>query len=236
MFALTQVRPPSAKVLDKMSKLCECVKMERKCKMVPKISSESFILEKQTSSRGSPTILITVLKVTVPFDLNWFFGQMGVAMDTLHPLVCLNLLYIARAVIYLITGDRQLILKNLWILFPCWLGPGGEWSTENALSKLLEGTEWKTLFRGGVNLDEKFVEQYLCNQSLPEYDDYQSRYDLTFRTPNRGQLTLKVRPWAHNRNYDQKSRRYNHTKNKKKHVEWETLTNGGWFRRGLSKT
>ncbi|XP_068694045.1 uncharacterized protein [Montipora foliosa] len=71
-------------------------------------------------------------------------------------------------------------------------GPGGEWSTENALSKLLEGTEWKTLFRGGVNLDEKFVEQYLCNQSLPEYDDYQSRYDLTFRTPNRGQLTLKV--------------------------------------------
>ena len=77
-------------------------------------------------------------------------------------------------------------------LIPCWLGPGGEWSTENALGKLLAGTEWKTSFRGGVNLDEKFVEQHLCNQSLPEYEDYQSRYDLTFRTPIEGQLTLKV--------------------------------------------
>ncbi|XP_068688929.1 uncharacterized protein [Montipora foliosa] len=76
-------------------------------------------------------------------------------------------------------------------------GPGGEWSIENALRKLLEGTEWKT-FRGGVNLDEKFVEQHLCNQSLPEYEDYQSRYDLKFRTPNGGQLTFKV--WVTKKN------------------------------------
>ncbi|XP_068739102.1 uncharacterized protein [Montipora capricornis] len=71
-------------------------------------------------------------------------------------------------------------------------GPGGEWSIENASRKLLEGTGWRTLYRGGGNLDEKFVEQHLCKQSPPEYEDVQSRYHLTFRTPNEGQLNFKV--------------------------------------------
>ncbi|XP_068691128.1 uncharacterized protein [Montipora foliosa] len=71
-------------------------------------------------------------------------------------------------------------------------GPGGEWSIENALRKLLEETEWRALFRGRVNLHEKFVEQHLCNQCLPEYEDFQSRYDLTFRTPNGVQLKFEV--------------------------------------------
>ena len=79
-------------------------------------------------------------------------------------------------------------------IFPFLLGTGGEWIIENAVHKLLQGTKWKTVFKGGINLDEKFVEQHLCNQSRPEYDNYLSRYDLAFQTPNGSQVIFKVRP------------------------------------------
>ncbi|XP_068739107.1 uncharacterized protein [Montipora capricornis] len=101
-------------------------------------------------------------------------------------------------------GTKRPLKANIWCQFGTVLirqgdeGPGGEWSIENALRELVEGSEWKTLFRGGVNLDEKFVEQRLCNQSLPEYEDYQSNYELTFPTPNGGRLTFKV--WVMKKN------------------------------------
>ncbi|XP_068691125.1 uncharacterized protein [Montipora foliosa] len=118
-------------------------------------------------------------------------------------------------------GTKRPLKANIWCQFGTVLirqgdeGPGGEWSIENALRELVEGSEWKTLFRGGVNLDEKFVEQRLCNQSLPEYEDYQSIYELPFPTPNGGRLTFKVRPEAHYRDYEQKSTRKSYQKQQK---------------------
>ncbi|XP_068741446.1 uncharacterized protein [Montipora capricornis] len=81
-------------------------------------------------------------------------------------------------------------------------GTGGEWIIENAVHKLLQGTKWKTVFKGGINLDEKFVEQHLCNQSRPEYDNYLSRYDLAFQTPNGSQVIFKA--WVTKKNVAEK--------------------------------
>ena len=79
-------------------------------------------------------------------------------------------------------------------LFVCLLDTDPEWSIENAVHKLLEGTKGKTVLKGGINFDEKFVEQHLGNELHPEYDDYLSRYDLAFKMPNGGELKFKVRP------------------------------------------
>ena len=79
-------------------------------------------------------------------------------------------------------------------LFVCLLDTDPEWSIENAVHKLLEGTKGKTVLKGGINFDEKFVEQHLGNELHPEYDDYLSRYYLAFKMPNGGELKFKVRP------------------------------------------
>ncbi|XP_068688927.1 uncharacterized protein [Montipora foliosa] len=81
-------------------------------------------------------------------------------------------------------------------------GTGGEWSIEDAIHKLLEGTKWETEFKGVINFDEKFVEQHLGNQLHPVYDNYLSRYDLAFQMPNGRELTFKA--WVKKKNVGEK--------------------------------
>lgn len=68
----------------------------------------------------------------------------------------------------------------------------GEWTIEEATSNL-RGNQWKTTFKGGVNLNEKVLQEHAFDKTPQDHEDFSSRYDLTFVMPNSRQIKLWVR-------------------------------------------
>lgn len=74
-------------------------------------------------------------------------------------------------------------------------GAEGEWNVKEAVDKLQlsrMGNHWRARFMGGVNVDEKLIEEHILDKTPEEYDEYSSRYDLAFETPSGQQLRFKV--------------------------------------------
>ena len=74
-------------------------------------------------------------------------------------------------------------------------GTESRWDIEEAINKLQPsnvGDHWRTRFNGGIKVDEKLIEEHIFDKTPEEYDDYSSRYDLQFETPNGQELRLKV--------------------------------------------
>lgn len=72
----------------------------------------------------------------------------------------------------------------------------GEWTVDEAAKNFQpsnEGNSWRTAFKEGVNLDERFLEGSNCENTPEEYLDYVARYDLAFLTPHGHQIRFKVK-------------------------------------------
>ena len=72
----------------------------------------------------------------------------------------------------------------------------GEWTVDEAAKNFQRSTEgnfWRTAFKEGVNLDERFLEGSNCENTPEEYLDYVARYDLAFLTPYGHQIRFKVK-------------------------------------------
>lgn len=59
---------------------------------------------------------------------------------------------------------------------------------------LQQEDRWRGTFKGGVNLNEKILQDHLraFDKTSAEYKEYSSRYDITFFMPNGRQIFLMV--------------------------------------------
>ena len=70
----------------------------------------------------------------------------------------------------------------------------GEWSIDQAREKFQSSNGenyWKVAFNGGVNFDERILDEIFCEKT-PE--DYIARYDLTYLVPFGHEIRCKVWP------------------------------------------
>ena len=69
------------------------------------------------------------------------------------------------------------------------------WSIDEITEKLgspTDGVFWNVAFKEVANLDEKMLEENVCDKTPEEYVDYAARHDLSFLTPSGHQLRFKV--------------------------------------------
>lgn len=69
------------------------------------------------------------------------------------------------------------------------------WSIDEIKEKLgspTDGVYWNVAFKEVANLDEKILEENVCDKTPEEYVDYAARHDLSFLTPSGHQLRFKV--------------------------------------------